>query len=172
MKYWVGVILNLCLWQSTWAQTNPPLQCESDEYSTYLVPSLENGFVLLDANKEVFQRLMKQYQYQEFYRGNEMEYLAPTSRVNQMRLIRKENTQVQFLLSPTKLMVIRQLEQDIAARKPIVSKDSNGMTWYHINYPTHQSSQVLRIGIKLESDSEDRVGRTWTIWSSTIIFSH
>ncbi|MFL0162960.1 hypothetical protein [Aquirufa salirivi] len=171
MKYWAGFLLIFCYYQSIWAQTVPPLQRESDDYSTYLTPNLETGLILLEANKERFQELMKQFQYQEFHRGYELEYLAPSSRVNQMRLIRKENNQVQFLFSPTKLHLIQQLEQALIARKAIISKDQVGMTWYKIPSQNLKSSNDLRVGIKLESDSEDRLGRTWTIWSTAVIFS-
>lgn len=173
MKYWLGMLLIFCLCQPTCAQTLPTLPCESDEYSTYLIPSLENGFKLLEANQALFQRLMKQYQYQEFQEENKLKYLAPTSRVNQLRLISKENRQVQFLFSPTKLSMIQQLEKDIFNYKPVISTDSTGMTWYQIVFRSiNTKPQMRRIGIKKEMDSEDRVGRTWTIWSSTIIFSY
>ena len=171
MKYCAGFLLVFCYCQSIWAQTIPPLQRESDDYSTYLIPNLETGLILLEADIERFQELMKQFQYQEFHRGFELEFLAPSSRINQLRLIRKEKNQVQFIFSPTKLHLIQQLEQALIARKAIVSRDQGGMTWYKLPPLQVKSSNVIRVGIKLESDSEDRVGRTWAIWSTTVIFS-
>ncbi|MHA8072820.1 hypothetical protein V7S77_12965 [Aquirufa ecclesiirivi] len=172
MKHGLILFLSVFLSPFVWAQNTPALTCESDEYSTYILPNLANALVLLDANQEQFKGLMKEYRYQEFHRGNGLEYLAPSSRVNQMRLIRKESKQVQFLLSPTKLSIIQQLEKAIKAYNPVISKDFSGMTWYQIDFPTSNSTPLsMKIGIKMEEDSEDRVGRTWAIWSSTIIFS-
>ncbi|MHA8069916.1 hypothetical protein ACS6L2_11580 [Aquirufa ecclesiirivi] len=172
MKHGLILFLSVFLSPFVWAQNTPALTCESDEYSTYILPNLANALVLLDANQEQFKGLMKEYRYQEFHRGNGLEYLAPSSRVNQMRLIRKERKQVQFLLSPTKLSIIQQLEKAIKAYNPVISKDFSGMTWYQIDFPTSNSTPLsMKIGIKMEEDSEDRVGRTWAIWSSTIIFS-
>ena len=45
------------------------------------------------------------------------------------------------------------------------------MTWYTFRMPTSEKNLDWQIGIKKEADKEDRVGRTWDIWSSTIIFS-
>lgn len=172
MKYGLGIFLVICAGFSSWAQSTLPLAQESDDYSTYLVPKLETGLALLEASNEGFKELMKKYHYQEFHRGNSMEYLAPTSRINQMRLIRKDRNQVHFLFSPTKLNMIQQLEQTILARKPIISKDLQGMTWYQFPHTNAAGSKDIRVGIKMESDSEDRMGRTWTIWSSAVIFSY
>ncbi|TBH73477.1 hypothetical protein [Aquirufa nivalisilvae] len=171
MKYWGCIILNLVLYQFVYAQTTSPLTIETDEYSSYIIPSLENGILLLEANQDDFKGLMKQYRYQILQRGNELEYLSPSSRVNQMRLIRKENHQIQFLFSPTKLSLVKQLEESISGSSTSIVKDSSGMTWYNYHFSEHNYVKNLLIGIKMEADKEDRVGRTWDIWSTTIVFS-
>ncbi len=171
MKYW-GFFIGVFLIRLTSnAQTTPALKLETDEYSRYIIPDLSNGMILLEAHQDEFQSLMKQYGYQIFQRGYEYEYLSPTSRVNQMRLIRKEKNQVYFLLSPTNINLLNRLEQAILASNPSIRKDSDGMTWYTFRMPTPGKNIDWQIGIKKEADKEDRVGRTWDIWSSTIIFS-
>lgn len=172
MKYCGYFILNMFLCQLVCAQTFPPLKVERDDYSSYIIPSLENGIVLLEASQVDFLGLMKQYHYQVSPSGNELEYLSPTTRTNQMRLIRKEKNQIQFLFSPTQLSLIKQLVESISSRSTSIVKDSSGMTWYTSHLSEHGQLTDLLIGIKIDADKEDRMGRTWDIWSTTVVFAN
>ncbi|RXK47603.1 hypothetical protein [Aquirufa rosea] len=152
------------------AQNQTGLPLATDDYSTYIVPNLATGIKLLEADEELFKGWMKQYQYQRYQRGYELEYLAPTTRTNQMRLIRKENHQVVFALSPVKLELVKQLEQELINLKPQINRDQLGITWYQNPNFQDNKNNNYKVGIKVESDTEDRVGRTWSIWSVQIIF--
>ena len=170
MRYWFFLIC-LFFWGHVSKAQNPSaFPLITDDYSTYIVPSVPTGLSLLEANTEVFKSWMKQYHYQPSQRGFDLEYLAPTTRTNHMRLIRKENQQVLFGLTPVKMELIKQIEQTLLQLNPTITQDQAGTTWYHISHTKDNQIFTYQVGIKIESDTEDRVGRTWSIWSANIIF--